>query len=93
MSRGGAEREGDTESEAGSRLPAVSTEPDVGLELTNCEIMTEPKSVAQPTEPPRHPSNLFLRGNIFQEKLAAKQIFFCNDVGLSSASFPSPKPV
>ena len=34
-SRGGAEREGDTESGAGSRLQAVSTEPDVGLELTN----------------------------------------------------------
>ena len=34
------EREGDTESESGSRLRAVSTEPDVGLELTNCEIMT-----------------------------------------------------
>ena len=40
MSRGGAEREGDTEPEAGSRLQAVSTEPDAGLELTNCEIMT-----------------------------------------------------
>ena len=40
MSGGGAEREGDTESEAGSRLPAVSTEPDAGLELTNREIMT-----------------------------------------------------
>ena len=37
--RGGAEREGDTESEAGSRLWAVSTEPDVALELTNREIM------------------------------------------------------
>ena len=37
---GCAEREGDTESEAGSRLQAVSMEPDVGLELTNCEIMT-----------------------------------------------------
>ena len=37
---GGAEREGDTESEAGSRLWAVGTEPDVGLELTNREIMT-----------------------------------------------------
>ena len=37
MSRGGAEREGDTESEAGSW--AVSTEPDVGLKLTNPEIM------------------------------------------------------
>ena len=40
MSRGGAEREGDTESEVGSRPQAISTEPDVGLELTNHEIMT-----------------------------------------------------
>ena len=40
MSRGGAERGGDTESKAGSRLRAVSTEPDAGLELTNREIMT-----------------------------------------------------
>ena len=40
VSRGGAERGGDTESEAGSRLRAVSTEPDAGLKLTNCEIMT-----------------------------------------------------
>ena len=36
----GAEREGDTESEAGSGLWAVSTEPNVGLELMNHEIMT-----------------------------------------------------
>ena len=40
MSRGGKEREGDTESEAGSRLLAVSIEPNAGLELTNHEIMT-----------------------------------------------------
>ena len=40
MSWRGAEREGDTESEAGSRLRAVSTELDVGLELTDYEIMT-----------------------------------------------------
>ena len=40
MSGEGAEREGDTESEAGSRLWAVSAEPDRGLEPTNCEIMT-----------------------------------------------------
>ena len=39
-SGGGAEREGDTESDAGSRLQAVGTEPDVGLELTNREIVT-----------------------------------------------------
>ena len=40
MNRGGSEREGGTESETGSRLWAVSTEPDVGLELTDREIMT-----------------------------------------------------
>ena len=40
VSQGGAERERDTESEAGSRLRAVSTEPDVGLELMSHEIMT-----------------------------------------------------
>ena len=40
MSRGGAEREGDAESEAGSRLRAVSTEPDAGPELTDLEIVT-----------------------------------------------------
>ena len=39
-SRGGENREGDTESEAGSRLQAASTEPDMGLETTNGEIMT-----------------------------------------------------
>ena len=44
-SRGGAEREreGDTESEAGSRLQVVSTEPSTepgaGLDLTNCKIV------------------------------------------------------
>ena len=40
MSGDGAEKEGDTESEAGSRLQAVSTEPKAGLEPRNCEIMT-----------------------------------------------------
>ena len=39
MSEGGAEREGDTGWEAGSRLQAVSTEPDEGLELTVLEIV------------------------------------------------------
>ena len=38
MSRGGAETEGDTDSEVGSEPQAVSTEPDEGL--VNCEIMT-----------------------------------------------------
>ena len=40
VGEGQREREGDTESEAGSRLRAVSTEPDAGLEPTNCEIVT-----------------------------------------------------
>ena len=40
MSGDGAERGGDTESEAGSRLSAMSTEPYTGLELMNYEIMT-----------------------------------------------------
>ena len=40
MSRGGAEREGDTESEAGSRLQAGSTEHNMGLKPMNHEIMT-----------------------------------------------------
>ena len=40
MSRGGAEREGDTELEVASRLRAVSTEPDVGLEPMIREIVT-----------------------------------------------------
>ena len=43
MNRGGSEREGDTESEAGSRLRAVSPEPDAGLELTDRKIMTRAK--------------------------------------------------
>ena len=37
---GESQREGDTESETGFRLRAVSSEPDAGLELTDCEIMT-----------------------------------------------------
>ena len=40
VSGGGAEREGDTESHAGSRLCTDSTEPDAGLELTDHEILT-----------------------------------------------------
>ena len=40
MNGGGSERGGDTESETGSRLWAVSTEPDTGLELPDCVIVT-----------------------------------------------------
>ena len=49
MNRGGAEREEDTESETGSRLWAVSTEPDTGLELTDRKIMTSAE-VGRPTD-------------------------------------------
>ena len=34
------ETERDTESKAGSRLGTVSTEPDAGLKLTNCKVVT-----------------------------------------------------
>ena len=40
MNGRGSEREGDTESETGSKLRAVSTEPNAGLELTDHEIVT-----------------------------------------------------
>ena len=40
MRAGEGQRDGDIESEAGSRLLVVSTKPDAGLELRNCEIMT-----------------------------------------------------
>ena len=40
VSVGGTEKEGDTESEAGSRLWVVSKEPDAELELMNCKITT-----------------------------------------------------
>ena len=41
MSGGWTETEGDTESATGSRLRAVGTESDVGLEPMNREIMTQ----------------------------------------------------
>ena len=38
MGEGHREREGDTESEAGTRLRAISTEPDTAFDLTVCEL-------------------------------------------------------
>ena len=38
MSEGEREREGETESEAGSRLSAVSTEPNAELEVTSLAV-------------------------------------------------------
>ena len=40
MNGGGSEREGDTECETGSRLRAISPEPDAGLELADLKIVT-----------------------------------------------------
>ena len=40
MRAGKGQREGDTESEAGSRLWAVTSKSDAGTELMNSEIMT-----------------------------------------------------
>ena len=47
QSGGGAEREGATESQAGSRPRAVSTEPDAGLEPMKRGIMTWATQVPQ----------------------------------------------
>ena len=46
---GEGQREGDTESEAGSGLWAVITEPDAGLELMDHKIMTWAE-VGRPTD-------------------------------------------
>ena len=62
MSRGGAEREGDTESEAGSKLSAQS--PTQGSNPRTVRSCPEPKSDTQPTEPHRHPwGHYFLWGS------------------------------
>ena len=55
-SEGGAEREGDTVSKAGSRLWAASTKPNAGLKLMNHEIMTWAELEDWLIEPPRCPS-------------------------------------
>ena len=68
MNGGGAEREGDTESETGSRLRAISPQPDAGLELTDREIVTWLKSDAQPTAPPRRPDTLSFRAECAMQK-------------------------
>ena len=63
--RGGAGREGDTESKAGTRLRAVSTELDAGLEPTSREIMTWTKVRCLP-----HWANQVSLENIFRKVLA-----------------------
>ena len=70
MSRGGAEREGDTESEVGSRLWAVSTESDAELKLTNCEVMTwaEAGSLTNWATQVPHTIDLLNQNSHFKEK-------------------------
>ena len=68
MNGGGAEREGDTESETGSRLRAIGPQPDAGLELTDREIVTWLKSDAQPTAPPRRPDTLSFQAECAMQK-------------------------
>ena len=46
---GEGQRESETQSETGSRPWAVSTEPNVGLELTDREIMTQAEA-GHPTD-------------------------------------------
>ena len=55
---GEGQREGDTESEAGSRLWAISPEPDAGLNPNpwDCDLSQNQEWDAQPTELPRCPS-------------------------------------
>ena len=75
MSRGGAERERDTESEAGSRLWAVSTEPDAGLALTDCEVMTWAEVGRLTDWATQGPlSVMFYWGNLAHGKLKEKEI-------------------
>ena len=58
---GEGQREWDTEFEASSRLPVISTEPDVELELTNCEITTWAKVGCLTDSATQAPQCLFFR--------------------------------
>ena len=69
MKGGGAEREGDTESEAGSRLWAISPEPDAGLELTNREIVTWAEVGLSTGWATQAPQSINLNSNLIQNHL------------------------
>ena len=62
----GTESEGDTESEAGSRLQAVSTEPDAGLEFTDHEIMTRAE-VGRSTDWATQVPQFFFLSNLYTQ--------------------------
>ena len=65
MSGGWAETEGDTESESGSRLWAVNTEPNAGLELMNCETMTWASQTLNQLSHPGAPNMYFFNVYLF----------------------------
>ena len=76
---GKGQRETDTESEAGSRLWAVTTEPDAGLEPTNREIVTWAKvrrSTDWTTQAPHYI-------DVFKTK-------YCYNLSNIQGCFPSP---
>ena len=76
-SRVGADREGDTESQAGSRLWAVSTEPDAGLKLTNYEIMTWAEVGCLTNWATQAPLLLlFLKWNLIWSSTSGKQFLY-----------------
>ena len=83
---GGAEREGDTESEAGSRLWAISPEPHAGLELTDQEIVTWAEVGRSTDWATQAPQKLFLY--IIAQKLSARIIMLINIHMLDVASRP-----
>ena len=62
MSRGRAEREGETEFEAGSRFPVSAQSLTQGSNRPIVRSWPEPKLDASPTEPPRCPNTQLLRG-------------------------------
>ena len=75
MNGGGSEREGDTDSEAGSRLRAVSTEPDAGLKLTDREIVTSAK-VGRLTDGATQAPLLFFLNRYFENQRKPAAILF-----------------
>ena len=84
VSRGS--REGDTASKAGSRLRTVSTEPDMGLELMDREIMTWAKvrGLTDCTIQAPH-VNLFLIYFVFSQ-FSLSENTFCLILEVSQAS-------
>ena len=88
MNGGGAEREGHTESETGSRLRAVSTEPNAGLELTDHEISTWAE-VRRLTHWTTQPPQTSFEGQIEQ---ISKKTSVMPSLASFFSSYPRPLP-